>query len=184
MLSRYVRLNLQTRRDQSLFVADDAGAKVAICGRSLIDGDSASERSARSWNVDRCRRPRLNRNRLRPQVVGLEPQLLLAAPGDLDNSFNGDRVRQLDFTPSGADTSSQRASAVAIDPSGNIVIAGSDSTDTYGDTGEVATVGRLQPLGNSDSASTATGCKCSMTTKLTQKDMIMPLMSLRYRAQQ
>ena len=98
------------------------------------------------------------RVRTRPELFALEPRLLLAGPGVLDSTFGGSGtgVASIDFLPVHATTAvSQSAEAVAIDSTGNIVVAGYVNSPVIKggeDSATSATVGRLTPSGSPDSS--------------------------------
>ncbi len=80
-------------------------------------------------------------------TLALGTTAALAAPGDLDNSFDGDGVRTIDFL------AGETADAVLVQPDGKIVIGGR-SGNTVTDNFVVA---RLNPDGSSDSSFSGDG---------------------------
>ena len=90
--------------------------------------------------------------------MGLEDRLLLATAGALDSSFGTNGVATLSFQPPFQMASlDQSAFSVAIDPDGNIVMAGyvnsqpgTDPDEPATVAGESAAAGRLTPAGTPD----------------------------------
>jgi uncharacterized delta-60 repeat protein len=89
---------------------------------------------------------------LRPVVEGLEGRLLLSSAGDLDTNFGDAGVAEIRFASYFPSIDFQSANAVAVDSSGNIVVAGYVlSKSNYGPIGaESAAVARLTADGSPD----------------------------------
>jgi uncharacterized delta-60 repeat protein len=87
---------------------------------------------------------------LRPLVAGLEKRLLLSSAGDLDSTFGVAGVAEIQFAPEFPSVTGESADAVAVDSSGNVVVAGFVISSSGNSAAGSAAVARLTPDGSLD----------------------------------